>query len=96
MGKQGVVLKDGINVTLPGRQLAGVFAKDRDGAPAQLFETGNQAQAGGFAGTRRPQHREKLAVANADGDTIHRPHVAVQTGHVVKFYCVRHVLLPGD
>ncbi|VTP68598.1 Uncharacterised protein [Leclercia adecarboxylata] len=54
MGKERVVLKDGVDVALPGREFAGIFAKDSDGAAAKLFKARNQAQAGGFAGAGRP------------------------------------------
>lgn len=95
MGKQGIVLKDGIDVALPGREFAGVFAKDSYRAAAQLFETGNQAQAGGFAGARRPQHGEKLPVTDPDRYSIHRTHIAIQAGDIVKLYCVGHIPLPA-
>ncbi len=78
MRKERVVLKDGIDVALPGGEFAGIFAKDSDGTTAELFKARNQAQAGGFAGAGRPQHREKLAVTNPDRYPVHRTHVAIQ------------------
>ena len=47
--------------------------------PPELFKTGDQPKAGGFAGARRPQHGEKLPVTNGNAHPIHRPYVAVQT-----------------
>lgn len=56
MGKQRIVLENGINIPLPRWQIAGGFTKDSDRPAGKLFKSGNQAQAGGFAGAGRPQH----------------------------------------
>ncbi|STQ11657.1 Uncharacterised protein [Enterobacter cloacae] len=96
MRKQRVVLEHRIDVSLPRRKLTRFFTEDCDCPAGELFKTGDQPQAGGFAGARRPQHGEKLPVTNGNAHPIHRPYVAVQTGNVIKLYRVRHVLLPDD
>ena len=62
--KERVVLKNGVHVALVRRNPGHLFIMQGDTAGRRLFETGNHAQAGRFARTRRAEHREKLAVHN--------------------------------
>ena len=71
----------GIDVPLPGRQLAGRLTEDPDGAAGELLKTGNQPQAGGFPRARRTQHREKLAVTDANADPVHCPYIAIPVSY---------------
>ncbi len=94
MGKQRIVLEHGIDVPLPGRQLAGRLTEDPNGAAGELLKTSNQPQAGGFPRARRTQHREKLAVTDANADPVHCPYIAIQARYILKLDRVRHCLPP--
>jgi hypothetical protein len=96
--EQRVVLEHGVHVALIGRQPSGFFAMNADRACARLFETGDQAQTGGFARAGRPQHGEKLAVLDVDGNPVNGFHFAELTGNVGELDCKRHgaVLQKGE
>ncbi|MNN47592.1 hypothetical protein D3C81_1620200 [compost metagenome] len=82
MREQRVVLEHRVDVALVGRQSGGFLAMDADGAGGRLLEAGDQAQAGGLAGTGRAEHGEELAVTDFDGYPVDGTHVAVVTADV--------------
>ena len=96
--EQRVILEHGVHVTLIRRQPGGFFAMNTDGACARLFETGDQAQAGGFARAGRAQHGKELAVLDIDGNPVNGLHFAELTGNVGELDCKRHgaVLRKGE
>ena len=79
MRKQRIVLKDGIHVTLPRRQLTGLVTVNGNRPAGKLLKSGDQPQAGGFAGAGRPQHGEKLAITDPHVDAVHRANVTIET-----------------
>ncbi|MNP74831.1 hypothetical protein D3C76_1717700 [compost metagenome] len=76
MRKQGVALKDGINVTMFGGNIGDVLIFKMNLAVVDVFQSGNQAQNGCLAAARRAKQREKLTVIDSqvkivnDGFTI--------------------------
>ena len=76
MGEQGVILEDGVDVTLIGRQAGGFFAVNADRPRARLFEAGDQPQAGGFTRAGRAEHGKELAVLDVDGNPVYGFHFA--------------------
>ncbi|MCY1280138.1 hypothetical protein D9M70_289160 [compost metagenome] len=88
--EQRVILEHGVHVALVRRQAGGLLAMNTDGARARLFKTGNQAQTGGLARAGRPQHGEKLAVLDVDGNPVYGFHFAELTGNVGELDCKRH------
>jgi len=66
VGKQRVALEDGIDPTLERRQVIDRFARETNLAVADMFETGDGAQQGGFAAAGRAQQGKELVVGNVD------------------------------
>ena len=72
VGEEGVVLKHGIDRTTIRRNTVHPLAKNGNVARSRLLKTRHQSQAGGLAGTGRPQHAEELALVNRQVDLVHR------------------------
>ena len=70
MRKERVVLEHRVDVALVGRHAFGGLAEDLDVALVGLLEAGDQAQAGGLARARRPEHGEELAFGDVERDAI--------------------------
>ena len=70
MRKERVVLEHGVDVALVGRHAFGGLAENLDMPLVRLLEAGNEAQAGGLAGARRPEHGEELAFGDVEGDAV--------------------------
>ena len=62
MGKQRIVLKDGIDGALVRRQSFQVFAEQQDFPARRLFESGNQSQQCGFPASGRTQEGKEFVV----------------------------------
>src|SRR5690606_25158815 len=92
--KQRVVLEYRVDVALIGRQAGGFLPLDANGAGAGLFETGDQAQAGGLAGTGGTQQGEELTILNGYRHLIHRLDLAVQARDIGKCHGKGHVPAP--
>ncbi len=76
MREQRIVLEHGVDVAPIGRHALGALAEDRDRARGRLLETGDQAQAGGLAGTGRAEHGEELARHDVEIDRVDGAHAA--------------------
>ncbi|MCY1562402.1 hypothetical protein D9M68_997920 [compost metagenome] len=61
-----------------------------DGTGAGLLETGDQAQAGGFARTRGAEHGKELAVLDVDGHSVYGSYIAEHAGYIGKLHCKGH------
>ena len=88
VGKQGVILKHGIEVAIVGGHGGAGLAEQPDLSLAWVFEACDHPQAGGLAGTARPQQGEKLAGRDLEGDVIDRLHLAIVAADPVKLYGV--------
>jgi hypothetical protein len=85
VGKQGVVLKHGIEVAIVGARWS--RARQTAGSPlARVFEARDHPQAGSLAGTARPQQGEKLSGRDLEGDVVDRLHLAIVAADPVKLY----------
>ena len=84
MGEQGVRLENHGDVAFGGRQPGDIPPADADGAPRQGFETGNQAQDGGFSAAGRAEHHQQLASVGGTAYAIHRLDLAPGFGYVVQ------------
>jgi hypothetical protein len=62
MGKQGVALKDGINVAMFRRNVGDIPIVEFDMAHINAFQPGNQAKHSGFAAAGRAEQGEEFAV----------------------------------
>ena len=72
MREQRIVLEHGVDVAPVGRDALGALAENLDVAGGRLLEAGDQAQAGGLARARRPEHGEELARPDVEVDAHRR------------------------
>src|SRR5437868_725207 len=72
MREQRIVLEDGIDRALEGRERRDILAIKADLALGREIEAGDQPEEGGLAAARRPQKREELVLANGDGNIVER------------------------
>jgi hypothetical protein len=82
--EEGVVLEDGVDVAVEGRDPGHVLAVEQDATLGRLFEASDHAQGGGLPRSRRSEHREELAVANLEIDPRHRLDVAEALDEVLE------------
>jgi hypothetical protein len=75
--EQRVVLEDGVDVALVGRQVGDVAADQLDAARVGALEAGDHAQAGRLAGAGRAEHREELVHTDVEIDAVDRDDVAI-------------------
>ena len=64
MREERVVLEDGVDRALEGRQRRDVLAIEADLAFGREVEAGDQAEQRGLAAARRPEQREELVLAD--------------------------------
>jgi hypothetical protein len=76
VGKEGVVLEDGVDIALVRRLVRNIGAVQEDPPRAREIETRDEPQAGGLAGTRRTEQGKELAVGDAQVDVVDRDDVA--------------------
>ena len=79
--EEGVVLEDGVHVSIERRHAGHVASVQQHASFAGLLEAGNHAQGRGLAGARRAEHREELAVCDIEVDAGDRLHVAEALDH---------------
>ena len=84
MGKEGVVLEDGVDVALVGRTIGHVRVAEVNRARAGRLEAGDHAQGGRFATARWAQHGEELAVLDVEHQVIDRHDLVEALGYVIK------------
>ena len=82
MREQRIVLEDRVDVAPIGRHALGRLAEDLDTARRRLLEAGDQAQAGGLARARWPEHGEELARRDVEVDAIDGAHRAEMAANV--------------
>jgi len=70
--EQCIVLEHRVHVAFERGFVGHVVAAEQDHAARRQFETGDHPQHGGLARTRRPEQREKFAVANLERNIAHR------------------------
>ncbi len=70
MRKQRIVLEHGVDVALVGRHAFGGLAENLDMALVRLLEAGDEAQAGGLARARGPEHGEELTFGDVERDAV--------------------------
>jgi len=68
MGKEGVVLEDGVDATPVRRQRVEALAGHPDLAGAGLFETGDEAEKRGLAGTALAEQSKKFPAGDLQRD----------------------------
>jgi len=74
VGKERVVLEDGIDRPAVGGDAGDRLAEDGDSAGGRLLEAGDQPEAGGLARTGRPEHREEFAGRDVEVELIDGAH----------------------
>lgn len=71
MRKQGVTLKHCADIALIGRKAGNGLSGEKDLAAGGRFESGNQAQRGGFAAAGRADQAKELAAFHIERNAIH-------------------------
>jgi ABC-type sugar transport system ATPase subunit len=84
MREECAVLEHGVDVAPIRRNALGAFAKDRNGARGWLFETGDEAKAGGFARPGWPEHGEELTGLHLQVDRVDRFNAAEMARYVLE------------
>ena len=64
MRKQGVALKDGIDVAVFRRDMGDIVIFEMDPSAVDVFQAGNKAQNGGFTAARGAKQSEKLTIVD--------------------------------
>jgi hypothetical protein len=64
MRKQGVALKDGIDVAVFRRNMGDILIFEMDPPAVDVFQPGNKAKNGGFTAARGAKQGEKLTVVD--------------------------------
>ena len=77
VGEQGVVLEDQPDVALVGLDRGHGPAVQPDIPAVGVLEAGQHLEAGGFAGTGRPEQRDELAARDLQIEILHRQGAAV-------------------
>ena len=75
-GNKRVVLEDGVDVAVVGRQLADVVALQQDRSAGRRLEAGDHPQDGRLAASRWPEQREELALVDLQVDVVDGHHFA--------------------
>jgi hypothetical protein len=76
VGKQGVVLEDGVDVATEGSQPGDVLAAEEDPPGGGRVEAGDQAQHRGLAGAGWTEQGEELSVRDLQVDPVDGAHLA--------------------
>src|SRR3954447_2202456 len=84
--EQRVVLEHRVHVALGRRQVGHVLPTKLDAAAVRALEARDHPQAGCLAGPRRAEHREELAVADLEVDTVDRHDLAELLAHAGEVY----------
>ena len=64
MRKQGVALKDGIDVAVFRRDMGDIVIFEMDPSAVDVFQAGDKAQNGGFTAARGAKQGEKLTIVD--------------------------------
>ncbi|MNB95412.1 hypothetical protein D3C75_425850 [compost metagenome] len=86
VGEEGVVLEHGVEVAIIGWHPGAGLAKQPDLPLARVLEARDHPQAGGLAGTARPQQGEEFSGRDLEGDVVDRLHLAIVAADPVKLY----------
>ncbi len=77
MGKEGVVLENGIHITLIGRQILDGSAAEQNISRLNALQPCDAAQQRSFAAPRGPKQCEELPFVNGEGDILQNMDIAV-------------------
>src|ERR687891_636202 len=83
VGEQRIVLENGVDVAVVGREGSHVLAPEQDMSGIGALEPGDEAEGGGLSAAGWAQQRVEVPPANREGDVTYRGHVAeglVQAG----------------
>jgi hypothetical protein len=95
VGKQCVILENGIHVAFIGRNVAGVGAVNQDFAGGGPFEAGNQPEAGCLPGAGWAEHGKEFTVGHFKTDAVNGADLSIiptdifktdSRIHVCRFY----------
>ena len=78
MGEEGVILEDGVDITLIRRQVGHVLAVQQNLARGGLVEPGDHAQTGGLAAAGGTEHGEELTILNIKCHIVHGINVSTK------------------
>ena len=70
MRKQGVALKDGIDVAVFRRDMGDIVIFEMDPSAVDVFQAGDKAQNGGFTAARGAKQGEKLTIVDGQVKVI--------------------------
>ena len=84
MRKQRILLKNGVDIALVGRNSRNVHALKENTATCWLLKTRNHFQCCGFAAARWPQHGEELAATNREVGVFYSGERTILLAHVIE------------
>ena len=94
MGEKGVTLKDGVDVSLIGGQVAYILAHKNDVSLIGAFKAADEPQRGRFAAAGRAQQGEKLIVINIQIDFVQHQFSIKGLAYVFKLNYLLHAHTP--
>ena len=82
MGKQGILLEDGVDLPLVGRKVRNVFLIKKDIPLIRFDKAGNGAERGGLAAAGRPEQRDEFPVVYVQIETAQNLLPIIGNGNV--------------
>src|SRR5690606_40365087 len=93
MRKQGIVLKDGVDLASVWRLAGDILAVEEDATFVRILEAGDHAQRCRLAAARRAQQRDEFAFADGERQIIDSGYAARKgLGDLIEFYGIGHRL----